>query len=51
VVAVCFLLEYANGEDHPSASLVENVVIVMGLFGVRWIFSMTIGPTTWLYMP
>jgi MFS family permease len=51
VVALCFLLEQANGDAHPSASLIENVIIILGLFLCRWMFSMTIGPITWLYIP
>lgn len=51
IMAFCFLLEYMNGELHPTASFVENIIIVFGLFGCRWIFSMTLGPIAWLYLP
>jgi hypothetical protein len=51
LVAICFLLEHSNEDSHPKAALIANIIIVFGLFACRWIFSMTLGPVVWLYLP
>lgn len=51
LVALCFQLEHLSKDLHPTRALVANVVIVCGLCVCRWIFSMTLGPVVWLYLP
>jgi len=51
VTSFCFLIEYMFGDAHPTASFFENIIIVLGLFISRGVFSMTLGPIAWLYMP